>query len=106
MQISTAPWVVQSDAADPRPANYVRIRVRDNGVGMSDEMLRRIFQPFYTTKGEQGTGLGLPQVRTFMRSVGGHVCVVSQLGEGTTFDLFFPSVEPKSSQTRQTEANS
>jgi signal transduction histidine kinase len=67
---------------------------------MPDEVLRKIFQPFFTTKGEQGTGLGVPQVGAFMRSVGGHVCVASHLGEGTIFDLFFSSVEPNNAHTR------
>jgi signal transduction histidine kinase len=101
VRISTTPWVVQSDASDATPGNYVRVRVRDNGVGMPDEVLQKIFQPFFTTKGEQGTGLGVPQVGTFMHHIGGHVRVASGLGRGTTFDLFFLAVDPNAAHARR-----
>ena len=52
--ISTAPWIFQSDVTDPAPGNYVRARVKDNGLGMSNEVLNSIFKPFFTTKGEKG----------------------------------------------------
>jgi signal transduction histidine kinase len=54
-------------------------------------MQSRIFDPLFTTKGEKGTGLGLPQVCTFMQAMHGHVSFVSEAGHGTTFDLWFPS---------------
>lgn len=56
---------------------------------MPDAVLEKIFEPFFTTKGEQGTGLGVPQVGAFMRYGGGHVCVASDVGRGTTFDCSF-----------------
>src|SRR5215204_2893361 len=55
VQISTAPWVVQGNASGLTSRDFVRVRVRDDGVGMSDEVLQKIFQPFFTTKGEKGT---------------------------------------------------
>ena len=72
---------------------YVRVRVKDNGKGMSEETLLKVFDPLFTTKGEKGTGLGLPQVCAFMRLVGGYVRVTSRVGVGTTFDLLFPAVQ-------------
>lgn len=72
------------------PCAYVRVRVRDDGVGMPAEVLERIFDPYFTTKGERGTGLGIPQVRALLEQVGGFVRVDSHVGEGTSFDLFFP----------------
>jgi signal transduction histidine kinase len=98
IRISTAHRVVQSGVSDATPGNYVRVRVSDDGMGMPDQVLQNIFQPFFTTKGEQGTGLGVPQVRAFMRHIGGHVRVVSEIGRGTTFDLFFPAVEPSAAR--------
>lgn len=92
VQISTAPWVIESDVSNAKPGNYVRVRVRDNGSGMPPDVLEKIFQPFFTTKGEHGTGLGVPQIGAFMRYIGGHICVTSDPGQGTTFDLFFPVV--------------
>lgn len=52
--------------------------------------MRRIFDPYFTTKGETGTGLGIPQVCAFMKQVGGSVSVESVLGKGTIFNLVFP----------------
>jgi signal transduction histidine kinase len=94
VRIGTSLWVGQGDASEAAPGRYIRVRIRDNGMGMPDEVLQRIFQPFFTTKGDQGTGLGVPQVCAFMRHIGGHVRVTSSVGRGTTFDLFFPTAGP------------
>ncbi len=70
--------------------NYVRVRISDDGAGMPPDVRKRIFDPYFTTKGESGTGLGIPQVQALMRQVGGYLTVNSKLGKGTSFDLFFP----------------
>ena len=70
--------------------NYVRVRISDNGAGMSPDVRKRIFDPYFTTMGESGTGLGIPQVQALMRQVGGYLTVNSKVGKGTSFDLFFP----------------
>jgi signal transduction histidine kinase len=84
MKISSSPYIA--------PGSYVRIRVRDEGLGMSHEVIERVFEPFFTTKGVNGTGLGIPQVCAFMRHFGGDVCIASNPGHGTTVDLFLPAV--------------
>jgi signal transduction histidine kinase len=95
VRIGTAGCDVTTGAPSaPAPGVYVRVRVKDSGQGMSSEVLRKIFDPQFTTKGEKGTGLGLPQVQTFMRLIGGHVNVASEPGIGTTVDLLFPAVRP------------
>ncbi len=81
-----------STPRSPPPGTYVRVRVKDGGQGMSPEVLRRVFEPFFTTKGEKGTGIGLPQVFSFMHLIGGYVDIASEQGIGTTFDLLFPSI--------------
>jgi CheY-like chemotaxis protein len=72
---------------------YFRITVRDTGVGMTDETLRRIFEPFYTTKPlGTGTGLGMAMVYGLMKSHHGMVDVSSTPGAGTSVSLHFPIV--------------
>lgn len=67
------------------------VEVRDTGTGIDPEILGKIFEPFYTTKGpERGTGLGLPVVREIVASYGGNLTVDSKLGTGTTFRFDLP----------------
>ena len=87
IRISTA--LARDDRRDP--SDYVRVRVCDNGAGMPPDVLARIFDPYFTTKGDRGTGLGVPQVQAMMRQANGYVTVQSTVGEGTSFDLFFPA---------------
>ena len=71
--------------------DFVRLAIRDTGVGVPQENLDRLFEPFFTTKGVgKGTGLGLSQVYGFTRASGGTVIVESQEGEGTTISLLIP----------------
>jgi PAS domain S-box-containing protein len=71
---------------------YVAIAVSDTGVGMSGDMLEKVFEPFYTTKPiGQGTGLGLSMIYGFARQSGGQVCLQSQPGQGTTVTIHLPA---------------
>ncbi len=70
---------------------YVRMSVRDDGVGIAQENLERIFEPFYTTKQENmGTGLGLAVVRNIVSSLGGGIHVETEPGKGSEFQIFIP----------------
>lgn len=89
--ISTAPINGGPGAmSDPTGQRGVLVQVKDTGKGMTEDVMRRIFDPYFTTKGETGTGLGIPQVCAFMKQVGGSVSVESVLGKGTIFNLVFP----------------
>jgi signal transduction histidine kinase len=72
----------------------VRLVVADDGAGMTDGVLARAFDPFFSTKGlDQGTGLGLPGVHRAVAAVGGHIDVDSTPGHGTSFVIDLPTVE-------------
>ncbi|NNF03284.1 MAG: hypothetical protein HKN17_02355, partial [Rhodothermales bacterium] len=68
---------------------YVHIRITDDGVGMPATVADHIFEPLYTTKGEQGTGMGLAVAAGVMREHGGFITVESEPGKGSTFTLAF-----------------
>jgi PAS domain S-box-containing protein len=74
------------------PGRYVVLSVEDTGTGMSEAVLQRAFDPFYTTKGVgEGTGMGLPMVEGLMRQIGGGAHIRSSPGQGTTVCLHFPA---------------
>jgi signal transduction histidine kinase len=71
-------------------ADHVLVSVADSGPGMDAATLARAWEPFFTTKGEQGTGLGLDQVRRFAETAGGRARIRSAPGRGTTVQLLLP----------------
>ncbi len=97
VRIETSTALVDSASAPARtleeaaPGTYALLTVNDTGSGMAPETLRHIFEPFFTTKevGE-GSGLGLATVYGIVKQSGGFVSVVSQLGRGTSFQVFLP----------------
>jgi signal transduction histidine kinase len=74
-----------------RAGEFVSITVSDTGPGMSDDVRKRALEPFFTTKGENGTGLGLSQVYGFVKQVGGELAIDSAPGHGTSVRLYFPA---------------
>ena len=69
--------------------NYYRIKIQDTGQGISEENIKKIFNPFFTTK-ERGSGLGLAIVRKIIEGHRGTIGVDSEVGEGTTVNITLP----------------
>jgi len=88
---------IRSRLADHR---HAAITVADTGMGMTDEVRKRVFDPYFTTKGEEGTGLGLSVSHSIVERHGGDLRVDSKPGEGSTFTITLPiGMKPTSEST-------
>ncbi|MBT2679478.1 sensor histidine kinase [Bacillus sp. ISL-35] len=76
-----------------RTGTVVHILVRDTGIGMTNEQITRLGEPYYTTKGQQGTGLGMMVTFSIIRAMKGKVEIKSQVGKGATFHIRFNHFE-------------
>ncbi|MBE9564455.1 MAG: PAS domain S-box protein, partial [Proteobacteria bacterium] len=72
------------------PGEYVLLKLTDTGCGINEDTRKKIFDPFFSTKGDEGTGLGLSQVYGFVERSGGEIRLQTEPGNGTEFELYFP----------------
>jgi CheY-like chemotaxis protein len=84
---------------------YIKLRISDTGHGMEKAILDRIFDPFFTTKEPgEGTGMGLAVVMGIIKSHGGIITVDSEIGKGSTFNVFLPVIQQDVEQEVRTKA--
>lgn len=96
--LETSQIVIDDEYARRHPGmqtgRHVLLAFKDNGCGMSDEIMPHIFEPFFTTKQVgHGTGLGLAHVYGTVKQHKGYIAVQSEVGVGTTFSIYFPLVD-------------
>ena len=92
---------------DLHPGKYLKLTVSDNGHGIDKVVMKKIFDPYFTTRGPgEGTGMGLAMVHGIVKDHGGNIMVNSELGKGTTFHIYLPiiktrPVEPETKQQKR-----
>ncbi|MCP4135391.1 MAG: response regulator [bacterium] len=84
--------------------NYWRISISDTGIGMDKKTAAKIYEPFFTTKGKGlGTGLGLSVVYNIIKQHKGFIDLYSEIGQGTTFNIYFPALDRETMETVSVE---
>ncbi len=86
-------------ATRPGAGDTVVVTVADTGIGMTEAVRKRIFEPFFSTKGEGGSGLGLAMAFSIVKRHGGDIRVDSEVGRGATFTMTFPATTEHGSMT-------
>ena len=86
--------ISKNAASNLNPGKYIKVTVQDEGIGIDQKHLDRIFDPYFSTK-QAGSGLGLATVYSIINKHGGHISADSELGKGTTFTLYLPVSESR-----------
>jgi signal transduction histidine kinase len=93
-----------SHSSEMRSGKYWNIRIHDTGIGIPKNIQEKIFDPFFTTKQqENGTGLGLSMVYNIINSHNGSINLYSEQGEGTTFNIYLPAIDPEKAKKKKDE---
>ncbi|MGB3221383.1 MAG: cache domain-containing protein [Desulforhopalus sp.] len=110
LEIELIPTIISredfSNYPDLNPGHYLKLIVSDTGHGISLDLMQRIFDPYFTTKqAGKGSGLGLSTVHGIVKDHGGMIQVYSELGKGTTFQIFLPLAEIKEQRSVKSEGD-
>ncbi len=93
VRVSAENITVEAEDSSPlRSGRYVKVSIQDQGVGIPEKYLQRIFDPYFTTK-QKGSGLGLAISYSIVQKHAGHITVESQMGMGTTFHIYLPAYQ-------------
>lgn len=91
IQVAAENLIIENRHGLPvKAGKYIRITIKDQGVGIAKDHLLKLFDPYFTTK-QEGSGLGLATTYSIIQKHGGHITVESQLGVGTTFHVYLPA---------------
>jgi signal transduction histidine kinase/ActR/RegA family two-component response regulator len=90
-----------SISTQPQADDWVEVRITDTGVGMTEEVKRRVFDPFFTTKGVTNSGLGMSVSYGIIKRHGGEILIESEPGKGTTFIIHLPTGYEKEETVRR-----
>jgi PAS domain S-box-containing protein len=101
IEVSSSNETVERDSGLPlKPGSYVKISFQDHGMGIPEEHLPRIFDPYFTAK-QKGSGLGLSTAYSIINRHEGHMTVESQLGRGTVFHIYLPAAKEEPLRTKK-----
>ena len=84
------------------PGKYVKISIKDEGIGIAGSHLQKIFDPYFSTK-QKGSGLGLATVHSIVNKHDGHIAADSEVGVGTTFDIYLPASKKELAETKEVD---
>jgi len=98
--------MTEAQQLDIESGDYVLLSLTDTGIGMDETTQQKIFDPFFSTKGDTGTGLGMSQVYGFVKQSKGAIRIHSELGQGTQIAIYFPRCHKQEAVDSEQEAAS